>query len=154
MFKNKPPVFDTSGKPEISLTMLRIKEWEDHGYRLGSSYYEVGKIEGGHEATISGIANDYWRSDNQIMGTKLRFHIKLSSDLSRLHMDQGVIGGGQFYDEYVDVDLNLEPDQLRDIVYELRVSQARQVHVGGYAISDKIFRVTKFGLSEPREEQS
>ncbi|QNO27529.1 hypothetical protein EEB18_000550 [Sphingopyxis sp. OPL5] len=154
MFKNKPPIFNTSGKPEISLTMLRIKEWQDQGYSLGASYYESGQIEGGHEATISGIADDYWRGGNEVVGTKLRFHIKLSSDLSRLQMDQGIIGGGQFYDEYVDVDLNLESSQLRDIVYELRVSQARQVHVGGYAISDKIFRVTKFGLSEPRDGQS
>ena len=68
-------------------------------------------------------------------------------------MDQGIIGGGQFYEAYVDVDLNLEPDQVRDIVYELRISHARQVHIGGYAISDKIFRVTRFGLSEPRDEQ-
>ncbi|WP_156416658.1 MULTISPECIES: hypothetical protein [unclassified Sphingopyxis] len=153
MFKNTPPIFDTSGKPEISLTMLRINEWQDHGYGLSASYYASGQIEGGHEATISGIANDYWRGGDQVTGTKLRFHIKLSSDLSRLQMERGIIGGGQFYEAYVDVDLNLEPDQVRDIVHELRLSHARQVHIGGYAISDHIFKVTKFGISEPRDEQ-
>jgi hypothetical protein len=80
-------------------------------------------------------------------------NVKLHSDLSRRQMERGILGGGQFHDEYVEVELNIEPEQVRDIVYELRLSHARQVYVGGYAISPIIFRVTSFGFSEPRDGQ-
>ena len=151
MFKSKPSIFEIGEKPEVSLTMHRIKEWVDHGWGIHDSAYENGEIEGGHEASISGVANDYWRAGNEVRGEKLRFHIKVSSDLSRRQTERGIVGGGQFHEEYVDVELILSPEQVRDIVHELRLSHARQVHVGGYAISDKIFRVTRFGFSEPRD---
>jgi hypothetical protein len=77
-------------------------------------------------------------------------HVKLSSDLSRRQAERGTLGGARFYENYVDVELNLEPEQVRDVVYELRFSAARQVYVKGYAISDVICRITHFGFSEPR----
>jgi hypothetical protein len=150
---DKPPIFETLGKKELSLTMHRIKSWDDHGYGLSMSYYVNGEVEGGHEATIWGDADDYWRGGDEIKSPMLRMHIKLSSDLSRRHMERGIIGGGRFYEEYVEVELNLEPEQVRDIVYELRISSARQVYVSGFAISDKIFRATRFGFSEPRDNE-
>ncbi|HEX8303086.1 hypothetical protein [Sphingomonas sp.] len=153
MFKNQPPIFETGSKPEISLTMTRIREWQDHGFGLNASYFERGEIEGGHEAIASGEADDFWRGGKQIVGKKLRMHVKFHSDLSRRQTDRGIIGGGQFYDEYVDIELNLEPQHVREVVHELRLSAVRQLFVGGYAISPKIFRATRFGLSEPRGGQ-
>ena len=80
-------------------------------------------------------------------------HVKLSSDLSRRDMERGILGGARFYENYVDVELNLEPEQVRDVVNELRLSAKRQLHVKGYAISDLICRITHFGFSEPRDNQ-
>ena len=150
MFEKKIPIFDPVGKLEVSLTMSRIGTWEDRGYSLASSHYRPGEIEGGHEAVISGVADEHWRSGEKIGGKPLRMHVKLSSDLSRRDMERGILGDARFHNEYVDVDLNLEPEQVRDIVNELRLSEARQVFVMGYAISDSISRITQFGFSEPR----
>lgn len=151
MFDKKPPIFEAGSKPEVSLTMYRIASWDDQGYGLSYSYYVPGEIEGGHEATISGVADEYWRGAEEVTGKKLRMHVKLSSDLSRREFERGILGGARFYENYVDVELNLEPEQVRDIVHELRFSAARQVYVKGFAISDAICRVTDFGFSEPRE---
>lgn len=150
MFKNKPPIFESGSKPEISLTMKRIVAWEDNGYEIKRSFYSEGEIEGGHEARISGIADDYWRGRDEIIDKKLRFHITITSDLSRLQFERGVIGGGTFHDEYVDVELILQPEQVRDIVHELRLTHNRVMHVAGFAISDKVFRATSFGFSGPQ----
>ena len=130
--------------------MYRIATWEDHGYRLSYSHYVPGEVEGGHEATISGVADEYWRGSGEVSGKKLRMHVKLTSDLSRRQCERGIVGGARFYENYVDVELNLEPDQVRDVVHELRFNSARQVNVSGYAISDLICRITQFSLSEPR----
>jgi hypothetical protein len=150
MFGNKPSISRPGSKPEISLTMNRIGEWQDLGYSLCASHYVSGEIEGGYEALISGVADEFWTGGNRVPGTPRRLHVKISSDLSRLQMERGILGGGEIFETYVDVELNLEPCQTKDIVHELRVSGARQVNVAGYSISPKIFRVTRFSLSEPR----
>ena len=152
MFEKRPAVFNPAGKTELSLTMNRIGEWIDGGYSLNYSFYAPGEIEGGYEATISGVVDEYWSAGNAVIGRKLRVHVKVTTDLSRRDMEGGILGGGQFYDDYVDIELNLEPEQVRDIVYELRLSEKRQVSVSGHAISERIFRVTRFGLSEPRPD--
>lgn len=131
--------------------MLRVGSWEGGGYGLSASHYVLGEIEGGHELTISGIANDYWRNEKQVTGKKLRMHVKFTSDLSRLEYERGILSGGQFFSEYVDIDLNIEPSQISEVLSELRLSDKRQLFVGGYAINPIIFRVTRFGLSEPRD---
>jgi len=148
---NKPPVFDRTGKEEISLTMRAIKSWDDDGYGLSTSYFVDGEIEGGHSATIWGDADEYWRGGNQQRNSpKLRMNVKLSSDLSRKQFERGILGGGRFYENYVEVELNLEPDRVRDIVSELRLSYHRQLYVTGNSISAIIFRITMFGISEHR----
>jgi hypothetical protein len=147
----KRPEFQRVGKAEVSLTMLRIRTWDDGGYGLSMSYYTDGEVEGGHSATIWGEADLHWRNNEEVREPKYRMNIKIETDLSRREMEPGILGGGRYYDEYVDVSLNLEPKQVRDIVYELRLSSARQVHIGGHEISPIIFRVTSFGMSEPRD---
>ena len=154
MFDKKPPIFEAGSRTEVSLTMYRIATWDDQGYSLSYSYFEPGNVEGGHEATISGIADEYWRGSDEVPGKKLRMHVKLSSDLSRRQFERGILGGARFYENYVDVELNLEPEQVRDVVHELRLSPARQVYVKGYAISDLICRITQFGFSEPRDNDA
>jgi hypothetical protein len=152
--ERKPAEFQRSGKDEISLTMERIRSWDDRGYSLAMSYYALGEVEGGHEATIWGQADEYWRNGERVQSPTYRLQIDVETDLSRRDMEKGILGGGRFHQEYVEVQLNLEPEQVRDIVHELRVSSARQIHVGGHAISDIIFRVTQFSMSEPREGQT
>lgn len=143
--------FQRAGKPEVSLTMHRIRSWDDGGYSLAMSYYALGEIEGGHSATIWGEVNEHWRNSDEVREPKYRLQINIGSDLSRRDMERGILGGGRYHKEYVEIDLNLEPEQVRDIVHELRFSDARQVHIGGHEISDIIFRVTSFTLSEPRD---
>lgn len=130
-----------------------IASWDDHGYGLSFSYYALGEIEGGHEATIYGIADEYWRGGLEVSDKKLQMSVKVSSDLSRREMERGILGGARFYENSVAVELNLEPEQVRDIVHELRLSANRQVYVAGYAISDAICRVTSFGFSEARDTE-
>jgi hypothetical protein len=149
MFGDKPSIFRPGSKPEISLTINRIAEWQDLGHSLRASHYVNGEIEGGHEALISGTADEFWTSGNKVPGVRRRLHVKISSDLSRRQMERGILGGGEVFEAYIDVELNLEPSQVKDVVYELRASGSRQVYVAGYSISPRIFRVTRFGLSGP-----
>ena len=150
----EPQVFDSTGKEEIFLAMERIGSWDDGGYALSMSYYRLGQIEGGHEATVWGSADEYWRDGEEIKDAGLRMHVKISSDLSRHDMEQGILGGGTFHKEHVQVDLNLDPGQVRDIVNELRLSAFGKLYISGHAIGPTVFRVTRFGMSEPRGDEA
>jgi len=136
---------------ELFLQMHGIQSWDDDGYNLAKSYYVDGEIEGGHEAVIWGNADEYWR-DGKEMADKYRMHVKLVSDLSRKEFGPGILGGGQFHENHIEVALNLEPYQVRDIVRELRHSSQRKVAVQGYTTRDRFFHVTSFGLSGPQDE--
>ena len=105
------------------------------------------EIEAGYEITISGATNGYYRNEERIKVENLHISLTVNSSPIRHGGEKGIIGGAVFESpKYLEVELNVEPRCVKDIVEELRREPKKGFRIDGYAISQKVFRVVYFLL--------
>jgi hypothetical protein len=153
LLTSKRKSFLTAGKEKIELTVDLITSYDEEGYVIAAGGYTLGngEIEAGYSTTLWATTTSYHRGGKKIKVKDLRISVAINSSPVRLTAEHGIIGGGVFEsDEYLNIELNVDPSNVRDIVAELRRDTSHGFRVDGYAISDKVFRVCYFRLSTPR----
>ena len=149
LFQSKPKAFHTAGKPKLQFIVDAISQYDEGPYTIaGGSYTDVnGEIEAGHSIEIHGVTKKYWRSEEIVRSEGLHISVKLNSNPIRHRLETGVIGGGVFQSAgYLEVELNVEPRCVKDVLDELRREPGKGFRIDGYAISEKVFRVAYFLL--------
>jgi hypothetical protein len=149
LFKQRPKRFITPGKDKLQIIIDEISDFDEEPYAIAAGSYTEGdgEIEAGYSVTITGQTTKYWCNDEKVKAKVLRVSIKVNSSPVRHRLEQGVIGGGVFEsEEYLEVELNVEPRCVKDIVEELRRDKKRGIRIDGYAISAKVLRVAYFLL--------
>ena len=149
----KRKTFQTAGKDKIELIVDSITSYDEEGYVIAAGRYTLGDrdIEAGYSTTIWAQTTSYQRDGKKVKVEDLRISIAINSSPVRLTAEHGIIGGGVFEsDAYLSIELNVDPSNVRDIIYELRRDQRRGIRVDGYAISEKVFRVSYFRLFTPQ----
>lgn len=153
LLTSKRKTFQTAGKDKIELIVDSITSYDEDGYVIAAGAYTLGdgEIEAGYSTTLWGQTTSYHRNGEKIKVKELRISVAINSSPVRLTAERGIIGGGVFEsDEYLSIELNVDPSNVRDIVTELRIDKKRGIRVDGYAISDKVFRVSYFRLFTPQ----
>ena len=149
----KRKTFQTAGKEKIELIVDSITSYDEEGYVIAAGDYTLGngEIEAGYSTTLWAQTTSYHRGGKKVKLKELRLSVAINSSPVRLTAEHGIIGGGVFEsDEYLNIELNVDPAIVRDIVAELRRDKRRGIRVDGYAISDKVFRVCYFRLFAPQ----
>jgi hypothetical protein len=119
----KPKRFDPSGKHKLQIRIDRIGSFDDGCYEIATGSYATvaDAIEGGHSVTINGMADHYWQNDRRVDAENMRIYVKVNSSSNRLTMEREIIGGGAFEDgNYVEIELNVEPRIVRDVLLVTR----------------------------------
>lgn len=145
--------FQTVGKDKIQIIVDEITSYDEESYAIAAGPYTEGfeGVDAGYSTTIWGQAKSYHRNERRVK-QELRLSVKINPSCTRLRADHGIIGGGVFESgEYVEIEINVEPWCVKDIVEELRRSRRRGIRIDGYAISDKVFRVSYFLLFPPKD---
>ena len=157
MFSSQRKRFQTSGKDKIQIIVDSITEYEEDPYEIAAGAYSGGgdeEIKAGYSLTIYGRTKKYWRNEERVKIDTLEVSLKINSSPARHHAEQGIIGGGRFEREgYVEVELNIEPWCVKDLINELRRDRRREFRIDGYALSEKVFRVAYFTLSTPQKRE-
>jgi len=149
LFKSQPKHFNTAGKDKLQIIIDEIVDFDEEPYAIAAGSYTEGdgEVEAGYSVTISGQTTKYWRNEEKVKIEQLRVSVKINSSPVRHRLEQGVIGGGVFESkEYLEVELNVEPRCVKDIIDELRRDKKRGIRIDGYAVSEKVFRVAYFLL--------
>lgn len=149
LFKSQPKRFITSGKDKIQIIIDEIIDFDEESYSIAAGSYAEGdgEVEAGYSVRISGQTTKYWRNEEKVKTQGLTVSVKIKSSPVRHRQEQGVIGGGVFEsEEYLEIELNIEPRCVKDIVEELRRDKTRGIRIDGYAVSAKVFRVAYFLL--------
>lgn len=154
VFKPQPKKFQTSGKPRLQFIVEELDSFDEDPYAIAAgTYTEVeGEIEAGYSTTIWGKITSYYRDEQKAKINELRVSLKINSSPVRHQLERGLIGGGIFEsEEFVEIEINVEPWCVKDIVEELRRDKKRGFRIDGYGIDNKIFRVAYFLLFTPNQ---
>ena len=153
LLTSKRKTFQTAGKDKIELIVDSITSYDEEGYAIAAGAYMLGdgEIEAGYSTTIWAQTTSYHRDGKKVKVKELRISVAINSSPVRLTAEHGIIGGAVFEsDEYLRIELNVDPSNVRDIVYELRRDKRQGIRIDGYAISDRVFRVSYFRLFAPQ----
>lgn len=146
-------LFQTRGKEKLQVTVDAITDYDEDGYSIaGVGYTAVdGEIEAGHSLTLSGATKEFWRREERVKAPGLRVSVTINSSSDRHNFERGIIGGAVFRsDDFLEIELSLDPRCVADIVNELRLNTRRGFRVDGYAINERGFRVAYFLLFRPQ----
>jgi hypothetical protein len=148
MFTQRPKEFNRSGLERLDISMVEVKEVMEGHYFVQTGTYDPAEIHGGYEFDVFGnTGGTYYLGSEEVRVPGYRMHIKFNSSPERHRFAAGIIGGGKLHEDYVEVELSLDPDFVRDILYELRRDQRRELRVAGYAHPNKVFWADMFMLS-------
>lgn len=142
--------FNSNGLKEISFD-IAITDYNETYEIAGINYTEKdGEIEAGYKISLSGKFLEYRIDGDRKACRKLRITIKINSNPIRYDFDKGIFGGGVFETvRHLNMEINVEPWIVKDIIEELRKDSDRGIFVRGFLISDKVFKIAYFELSPP-----
>lgn len=149
----KRKTFQIDGKDKLQFIVDEITGYDEEPYAIASVPYVEGggEVQAGYSTTIWARTTSYHRNEKKVKVKELRISVAVSSKPARLTAEHGVIGGGVFEsDEYLEVEINVEPWCVKDIVEELRRDKRRGMRIDGYAVSHKAFSVAYFLLFPPK----
>lgn len=145
--KQKKPTPHQSKRVQL---FAQIRSVDEDAYTIAQGTYDTALIEGGYEFIAWGTVESFYEDGDETPIGELRTSLKMSANPIGPRAKPGTIGGGRREsEEYIEIELAVHRDYVRDVLFELRRDPNRRFRVDGETIGDREFRATRFFLFTP-----
>ena len=128
--KAKRPQFVSIGRAEVVMSKVDSCILNDYVIRAQHDF-ENTPI-GGYEIDIFGITSGlYSHAGKTVIRKGYRVHVCIRSVDTFGLVESGAVGWGKLHEDYLEAIILLDPDRIRDILTEIRVSKLSGLRVAG-----------------------